>query len=117
LVVEQPKAFLMPDLAAPQVKNESGFVFDVSHLNIYGRFELQALEGILRERPKTPDARQRVSDVVRTIRRKINYVEPLLPNDHWAFMTDFYRQQRAYLESRQLFGDARENKFHDKSKD
>lgn len=117
LVVEQPKAFLMPDLAAPKVKTESGFVFDVSHLNIYGRFELQALEGILRERPKTPDARQRVSDVVRTIRRKINYVEPLLPNDHWAFLTDFYRQQRAYLESRQLFGDARENKFHDKSKD
>ena len=93
LVVEQPKAFLMPDLAAPKVKNESSFVFDVSHLNIYGRFELQALEGILRERPKTPDARQRVSDVVRTIRRKINYVEPLLPNDHWAFLTDFYRQQ------------------------
>lgn len=116
LVVEQPKAQLLPDLAAQKVKTQTGFVFDVSHLNIYGRYELQALESILRERPTTPEASQRVSDVVRTIRRKINYVEQLLPNDHWVFLTDFYRQQREYLESRQLFGDARENKFHDKPK-
>jgi uncharacterized RDD family membrane protein YckC len=114
LVVEQPKAVLMPDLAAQKMNSDTGFVFDVSHLNIYGRYELQALEGILRERPKTREATERVSDVVKTIRRKIDYVEPLLPNDHWAFLTDFYRQQREYLESRQLFGDARENKFHDK---
>ncbi|MFT5864890.1 MAG: putative RDD family membrane protein YckC [Ascidiaceihabitans sp.] len=116
LVVEQPKAQLLPDLAAQKVKTQIGFVFDVSHLNIYGRYELQALESILRERPTTPEASQRVSDVVRTIRRKINYVEQLLPNDHWVFLTDFYRQQREYLESRQLFGDARENKFHDTPK-
>lgn len=116
LVVEQPKAQLLPDLAAQKVKTQTGFVFDVSHLNIYGRYELQALESILRERPTTPEASQRVSDVVRTIRRKINYVEQLLPNDHWVFLTDFYRQQREYLESRQLFGDARENKFHDTPK-
>ena len=115
LVVEQPKAALLPDLAAQTKKADVGFVFDVSHLNIYGRYELQALEGILRDRPTTPQARARVSDVVKTIRRKIDYVEPLLPNDHWAFLTDFYRQQREYLESRQLFGDARENKFHHKA--
>lgn len=114
LVVDQPKAHLLPDLAAQKPKKDNAFVFDVSHLSIYGRFELQALEGILRERPKTQEAADRVAEVVKTIRRKINHVDPLQKHENWAFLTDFYRQQREYLESRQLFGDARENKYHSK---
>lgn len=114
VVVEQPKASLLLDLAGHVARPDNEFVFDQSHLGIYGRHELHALEGILRTRPRTHEAEKRLSEVVVTIQRKINYVETLKPKDHWAFLTDFYRQQRQFLEGRQLFGDARENKFHDK---
>lgn len=112
LVVDQPKAVLLPDLAAAQGSAAVGFVFRPEQLDVYGRFELQTLEQILRNRPKTEEARKRVSDVVRTIRRKIAFEEEVAPRDEWDFLTDFYRQQREYLESRHLFGDTREDKFH-----
>ncbi|NBD30276.1 MAG: RDD family protein [Alphaproteobacteria bacterium] len=112
LVVDQPTAVLLPDLAAAHASAAVGFVFRPEQLDVYGRFELQTLEQILRNRPKTEEARKRVSDVVRTIRRKIAFEEEVAPRDEWDFLTDFYRQQREYLESRHLFGDTREDKFH-----
>jgi len=116
LVVDNPKAILLPDLAVRKPKQETTFVFDATHLDIYGRYELQTLEEILRAPPKSPQAVARVSKVARTIQNKINYVEQVLPTDYWDFLSEFYRQQREYLESRQLFGDARESKFHNKVK-
>ncbi len=116
LVVDNPKAILLPDLAVRKSVKKSTFVFDASHLDVYGRYELQTLEEILREPPKSPQAVSRVSEVARTIQRKINYVEQVLPTDYWDFLSEFYRQQREFLESRQLFGDARESKFHSKDK-
>lgn len=116
LVVDNPKAILLPDLAVRKSKQETTFVFDASHLDIYGRYELQTLEEILREPPKSPQAVTRVSEVARTIQRKINYVDQVLPTDYWDFLSEFYRQQREFLESRQLFGDARESKYHSKNK-
>ncbi|PWG18681.1 RDD family protein [Salibaculum griseiflavum] len=112
LVVDQPTAVLLPDLAATQSTAGVGFVFQPEQLDVYGRFELQTLEQILRNRPKTEEQRQRVSDVVHTIRRKIKFEEDVAARDEWDFLTDFYRQQREFLESRHLFGDTREDKFH-----
>ena len=112
LVVDQPTAVLLPDLAAKQGTAGVGFVFQPEQLDVYGRFELQTLEQILRNRPKTEEQRQRVSDVVHTIRRKIKFEEDVAARDEWDFLTDFYRQQREFLESRHLFGDTREDKFH-----
>lgn len=113
LVVDQPRAILMPDLAAKSKLDRVEFAFEPHHLEIYGRYELQTLEEILRAPPKTPDAIKRMSRIAQTIHRKIGYTDRMLPEDYWHFLTDFYRQQREFLESRQLFGDARENKFHD----
>lgn len=112
LVVDQPTAVLLPDLAATQGTAGVGFVFQPEQLDVYGRFELQTLEQILRNRPKTEEQGQRVSDVVHTIRRKIKFEEDVAARDEWDFLTDFYRQQREFLESRHLFGDTREDKFH-----
>jgi len=112
LVVDQPTAVLLPDLAATQGTTGVGFVFQPEQLDVYGRFELQTLEQILRNRPKTEEQRRRVSDVVHTIRRKIKFEEDVAARDEWDFLTDFYRQQREFLESRHLFGDTREDKFH-----
>ena len=116
LVVDQPKAILMPDLATKSMVDRVEFTFEPQHLDIYGRYELQTLEEILRAPPKTREAVTRMSKVTQTIHRKIGYTDRILPEDHWHFLTDFYRQQREFLESKQLFGDARENKHHDMNK-
>jgi uncharacterized RDD family membrane protein YckC len=116
-VIEQPQSVLMPDLAANGTPQAAGFVFDTVHLEVYGRYELQVLEEILRQKPRTPEAIKRMEDVSKTIQRKIGYAEKVAQRDSWNFLSDFYRQQRQYLESRQLFGDAREDKFHEKTKE
>lgn len=113
MVVETPKPKLLPDLSAQEAQ---GYQFEPQHLDIYGRYELQTLESVLRDPPKTPEAKQRVSDVAQTIRRRIAYDEVIPVAQEWAFLNAFYREQRAYLESRNLFGDARENKHHAKGK-
>ncbi|GAB1363072.1 hypothetical protein MASR1M32_23080 [Rhodobacter sp.] len=110
IVVDNPKLELLPDLA--QTAAARGYEFQAEHLAIYGRYELQTLETILRIPPKTPEARKHVSEVAQTIRRRINYDEKLQEGHEWDFLMEFYRQQREFLESRTLFGDTRENKFH-----
>ncbi|MGO4855299.1 RDD family protein [Phaeovulum sp. W22_SRMD_FR3] len=116
LVVEQPATLLLPDLASQAVSAKAGFRFSPQQLGIYGRFELQALEAILRDRPQTPQAQARIDAIARTIQRKTGYEGPVLVADHWDFLSDFYRQQRGFLESRHLMGDTRENKFHETTK-
>ena len=116
-VIDQPQSVLLPDLAAHTTSQQAGFIFDTVHLEVYGRYELQVLEEILRQKPRTPEAKKRMDDVSATIQRKIGYAEKVGTGDNWDFLSDFYRQQRQYLESRQLFGDAREDKFHEKTKE
>ena len=110
IVVDHPKPQLLPDLTVQAAA--LGYEFRAGHLGIYGRYELQMLETILRMPPKTPEARRHVSEVAQTIRRRIGYDEKLPESREWDFLMEFYRQQREFLESRNLFGDTREDKFH-----
>ncbi len=112
LVVDQPATVLLPDLAVQNPSDRVDFTFTPEQLGIYGRFELQTLEQILREPPHTQEATDRLDAVARTIAEKIGFEGQVSPADHWDFLSDFYRQQREFLESRHLFGDTRENKFH-----
>lgn len=113
IVIDRPRAVLLPDLATATGVGR-GYEFRTEHLDIYGRFELQTLEEILRHPPTGPEERARVSDVTQTIVRKIRYDEKVPENREWDFLMEFYRQQREFLESKHLFGDSRENKFHTK---
>ncbi len=118
IVVEQPRAVLLQDLSETVGSDGAQFTFDPAQLAIYGRYELQTLEAILRDPPKSPEALNRVKEVAKTIQRKINYPMPIGSGGEWDFLLEFYRCQREFLESRQLFGDTRENKFHaEKSED
>ena len=110
VVVDTPKPQLVPDLSAQAAAR--GYEFRAEHLGVYGRYELQTLETILRDPPKTPEMRKRISEVAQTIRRRIGYDEAVPESREWDFLLEFYRQQREFLESRTLFGDTRENKFH-----
>ena len=125
IVVEAPRAVLLPDLAtaasttpsgAPGSPPEALFQFDADHLDHYGRHELQALEAILRAPPKTDEAKLAVSRIAETIIAKIGFVQKVERKEHWRFLGEFYARQREHLEHRNLFGDAREDKFHAEEK-
>jgi uncharacterized RDD family membrane protein YckC len=112
LVVNMPKAILLPDLATADKPARQRFQFDPEHLEIYGKYELQTLETLLRTPPKTQEQYERMRDVARTIIRRIGYTEKVAAIDHREFLMAFYAQQRGFLENRHLFGDSRKDKFH-----
>lgn len=112
IVVEQPKSMLLPDLARATGAVAQRFAFLPMHLDYYGRFELQTLESILRDPGKSPTYPVELAKVTAAIIRKIDYVDPVLPEERGAFLMCFYRAQREHLESRRLFGDRREDKNH-----
>ena len=124
-VIEEPKPVLLHDVAratAPVTGDrEERFVFSTAQLDAYGAYELQVLERLLR--PPATDGkapsreiaerrRQTMEDVARRIQHKIGYEERIGPHETEGFLQAFYRAERAYLESRKLFGDARADKTY-----
>jgi uncharacterized RDD family membrane protein YckC len=112
LVVENPKTVLLGDLVAKAPARDARFEFLPVHLDVYGRYELQTLEAILRDPVKGPAGQVELARVTDAIIRKISYVPKVAPNDRMDFLMAFYRAQREHLENRRLFGDRREDKFH-----
>jgi len=114
-VVMQPKVVLVPDLVAEQAayqtpaQKSKGYVFTEKQLGFYGIYELQVLEGVLRQTPGTPGWFEAISTVCDKIRTKIGYDG--LIQDSERFLRDFYAAQRSHLEQKMLFGQRREDKF------
>jgi uncharacterized RDD family membrane protein YckC len=79
------------------------YAFTHQQLAIYGAFELQVLEEILR-RPANQDSARLLEDVCQKIRRRIDWEETIAPGDVRRFLNDFYTAERANLERNQLFG-------------
>ena len=118
VVIEDPKVTLLADMgrAASHAVQER-FPFTTAQLDAYGAYELQVLERVLRKPAnETAEAARRrqatMRDVADRIRGKIAYEERIADRDVEAFLAAFYRAQRAYLENRRLFGDAREDKSY-----
>jgi uncharacterized RDD family membrane protein YckC len=121
-VVEIPKPVLLPDLAsAPQTEALAEYSFMPHHLDHYGRFELQTLETLLQVDTSRMDSRAQyrhratLQKVTASIVKRIEFTDTIPKGDERSFLETFYRTQRAYLENRKLFGDAREDKFHRES--
>ena len=110
LVVVKPRAALLADLALQ--KPQARFTFDQTQLDIYGSYELQTLEMILRDTSRSPLLRAEMAKVAQTIARRTGFTDSAVTTDPQGFLTAFYRAQRERLESRQLFGDRRVDKFH-----
>lgn len=106
VVIAMPRQRLLGDL----VETRARFVFADHQLSAYGKRELQVLEDLLR-RPDDLERRELLRDVCDRIVRKINWTEPLRPDDTALFLRDFYTAQRAFLEREQLFGRPRADKF------
>lgn len=108
-VIAVPQRVLLDDLAvAPKDDNPLKHVFTHEQLAVYGAFELQVLEELLR-RPEE-NTRVLLRDVCDKIRNKIGWSENVPDSDVRRFLTDFYTAERANLERGQLFGQLREDK-------
>jgi uncharacterized RDD family membrane protein YckC len=118
-VVVQPKTVLVPDLVAAgevslQRKGQAkpSFTFTEEQLGVYGIYELQVLESVLRQDPSTLGYLEAVATVCDKIREKIKY--PGRVTDSERFLKDFYAAQRAHLEQKVLFGQRKADKFSKK---
>lgn len=116
VVVNQPRPVLLPELAGSA--GAQGYAFLPHHLDHYGRYELQTLESLLRVNSAALKGAARgrhhsnLRKVCDAIVNRISYEQRIPDGRVEAFLNDFYTTQRAYLENRRLFGDAREDKFH-----
>ncbi len=82
--------------------------FTPAQLSIYGVYELQTLETVLRATGKSADATRR--DVARRIAQKIDFTKPLPDAACQPFLEAFYVAQRARLEADLLMGKRKEKK-------
>jgi uncharacterized RDD family membrane protein YckC len=101
-VVMAQRARLDRDIAA-EAESAGPMTFTEAELAVYGIFELQELERILRA--GDPRAMREVAD---TIRAKIG--RPVAEEDD-VFLLSYYRQLKARLERKLLFGKRREDKY------
>jgi uncharacterized RDD family membrane protein YckC len=108
IVIRVPGHRLLEDLAA---RAPAAHGFTEAQLDVYGVYELQVLEGVLRG-AASPGHQEAVWTVAEKIRQKIGWEGPV-PSDE-AFLQAFYAALRARLEKRLLFGKRRKSK-HDRA--
>jgi uncharacterized RDD family membrane protein YckC len=120
-VVVQPKTLLVPDLAdkalnapppwMPQAPAAPTFPFTTEQLDVYGIYELQVLEGVLRGDLSQMANIEAMAAVASKIHGKIRYQIPVLPHQYEKFLRDFYTALRSHLEKEILFGQRKEDKY------
>lgn len=116
-VVVSPKHLLLADLAArPAAKPNATptpsaeIAFLPGQLGIYGIYELQVLEDVLRK-ADDPGGKEAVAKVAMRIRSKLNFdpaAQGQVPDRR--FLEVFYAAQRKHLEQQLLFGKRKERK-------
>jgi hypothetical protein len=108
-VIEAPRRRLEPAMSlqpegAADAQTPSPFAFSDAELSVYGEYELQTLERLLRE-----DRADAIEAVHRTIAAKIGR------EAYWgqerAFLEAYYRQLRARLEAGLRMGRRKADKF------
>lgn len=111
MVIAMPKRALLDDLTSrlPERKKENQFSFSPDQLAVYGTFELQVLEELLR-RPDAPGNVLTLGAACEKICAKIGWKTPVPEKDIRRFLTAFYTAERTELERGQLFGRVKEDK-------
>ena len=114
-VIKAPKNTLQADVAEAKSRTlssgapQTSYTFTREQLAIYGIYELQTLETVLRQSGVT--AYETQVEVCNRICRKIGW-QGEIPAYPVRFLEEFYAALRAHLENRMQFGERRESK-HD----
>jgi uncharacterized RDD family membrane protein YckC len=105
-VIHAPKTELLSDVAThvSDVLSDR-YRFTSAQTDVYGVFELQTLETVLRER--RPDV---LPEVASRVKAKIKW-DDLSHSDDIEFLTAYYRAARQYHEGKLLFGKRKRDKF------
>jgi uncharacterized RDD family membrane protein YckC len=115
LVVKAPKAMLLQDIGSEATTNSARvqvqYVFTPKQLDIYGIYELQVLEEVLRGAQTNPNSWQALEAICDRIKRKINWDREMWQVDQERFLREFYTQLRAHLEKKMLFGKKKKDKY------
>jgi uncharacterized RDD family membrane protein YckC len=111
-VVEQPRRKLEAAMSAAQAQagasgTSPAFRFSDAELDVYGEYELQTLERVLRE-----NRRESLRKVQETIAAKIGRSDG--EGQERAFLDAYYAQLRARLEARMRMGERKADKFSGK---
>jgi uncharacterized RDD family membrane protein YckC len=101
-VVQTEKAGLSADLVGSAYQSRR--IFPPAALSLYGVYELQTLEDVLRN--ENPEA---IETVARTIRDKAKLPDD---GDDYGFLSDYYAALCAHLEAGLMVGRRRESKFN-----
>lgn len=111
MVVLSPRAVLLPDVGGVEAESASdeSYRFTAAQLDVYGIYELQVLETVLRGKDRM-DAYKAIEAVCLRICKKIHW-QGGLPRDKRKFLADFYAALRARLENKMLLGDRVEDKY------
>jgi uncharacterized RDD family membrane protein YckC len=109
LVVRDPRATLEADLTAePSERRAPTLAFSAAQLALYGIYELQVLENLLRDPATSAEA---VDAVAARVQKKLGWTGSLHDaGAARAFLEAFYGAQRARLEHDLTLGRARERK-------
>jgi uncharacterized RDD family membrane protein YckC len=102
-VVQTMHATLAEDIGNAPAAAQSQRRFSDAALDLYGVYELQTLESVLRA--ARPDA---LATVASTIREKAEIPDD---GDDLGFLTDYYRALCVRLEHRMMLGHRRDNKY------
>ena len=105
MVISVPRRHLLAEL----VEAEARFAFSRGQLDVYGAFELQVLEELLR-RPPSPETAHVQQQVCGKICSKIGWTDLVPAAETAEFLKAFYTAERAHLEREQLFGHFRADK-------
>ncbi len=112
LVVRAPRALLLEDLSGAgrerRVAEEPHYRFTREQLDIYGIYELQVLEELLRSR--APARWESLRAVSEKVQAKLRWRPPVPERDAERFLHDFYVAQRRRLEQKMLLGHRQERK-------
>jgi uncharacterized RDD family membrane protein YckC len=109
LVVCNPTVGLLRDLAGEEEKSElQRFAFTSAQLDVYGIYELQVLEEVLRGQHQLGHD-EAVAAVAAKVVAKIAWGSP--PREAEPFLRAFYGALRARLEQKLLLGRRKENKY------
>lgn len=113
MVVLTPQALLLEDVGGKSqrraAKEGTRFEFTPEQLTVYGVFELQVLEDLLRQ-SRISATRDAMVAVTRKICRKIGYEQTVPRRDVERFLTEFYAAMRGHQEHRLLFGRRKRDK-------
>ena len=113
MVVEYPRINLLPDLAVESTgkkHKQHDIEFSQEQLEIYGVYELQVLEDILRRKGKANSSTLR--GAADKISAKIDWQSSSRVSPR-VFLEAFYRAQRARLEKQMSLGKKKLSKFDD----